>query len=246
MNYRAKQAIAVTIGVVVGVGMIILGLWQTSRYQASMEDVAQQRLAEPAVNLAEHVRPDGTVDDVFGRRAVASGEFVPELALHVGTEQPMRAVQGFQLEDGRYLAVVLGVSEGEAAPRLPTGVFELEGIFTSSDPAVRGQLPADAPAGSLTSLRLQALAQDWPTPLIAGYITLSEEHSAELGLMPAEAILPEQEGTAMHQGYALQWWVFAGAAIVFSVIVARGFAPAAARESEGRKRPSSPADAKTP
>ena len=45
------------------------------------------------------------------------------------------------------------------------------------------------------------------------------------GLEPAESKLPEVEGTAMHQGYALQWWVFAGAAVAFSIVVARGFTP---------------------
>src|SRR5690606_37538444 len=73
------------------------------------------------------------------------------------------------------------------------------------------------------SVRAQKLAQTLPSPLIAGYVTLSEAESAAQGLGPAAAELPESEGTAMHQGYALQWWVFAGASIAFSIFLARNF-----------------------
>ncbi len=224
MSVRTKQVLAVTIGVAVGLGMIVLGLWQTSRYQESIEDVASQRLAEPPVMLAESVRDDGTVEDIYGRRVSVSGHFLPDVSLHVGTGQPMRYVGAFRQDDGRHVAVVLG--EG-TSPIQPAGISEaptqLVGVFTSSDPTIPGSVPADAPEGSLTSLRLQNLVQSWPQPLVAGYVTLLPEGAADYGLDAAHVVLPEQEGSGMHQGYALQWWVFAGAAVVFSAIVARGF-----------------------
>lgn len=224
MSVRTKQFLAVSIGVLVGVAMILLGIWQTNRYQASMEDVAAQRLAEPPVVLADNVHPDGTIEDVYGRRVTLSGRFLPDVSVHVGTGQPMRYVHAFQLDDDRHVAVVLG--EG-TSPVSPTGISDaptqLVGIFTASDPAVTGTVPVEAPEGSMASLRLQNLVQSWPQPLVAGYVTLLPEDSVQYGLAPAQVVLPEQEGSGMHQGYALQWWVFAGAAVAFSGIVARGF-----------------------
>lgn len=225
MRVRTKQFLAVSVGLIVGGVMILLGLWQGARYQASIEDVAGQRAQEPAVALAEHVHADGNIDDIYGRQVTAQGTMVPDLNLLVGTEYPMRYVNAFQLDDGRYLAVVLGEVPSGAGPILDWigRSHEITGVFTSGDPALEGSVPEDAPDGSMTSLRLQQLAQRWPDPLIAGYITLNAADSEANGLLPAEAVLPEQEGSGMHRGYALQWWVFAGAAVVFGVIVARGF-----------------------
>lgn len=224
MGVRAKQFLTVAIGVVVALVMISLGVWQTSRYQASMEDVATQRLAEPPVVLADNVNADGSIEDIYGRRVTLSGSFLPEVSVHVGTSQPMRYATAFQLDDGRHVAVVLGVGTSPVSPNgISAAPTELVGVFTSSDPAVTGTVPDDAPDGSIASLRLQGLVQSWPQPLVSGYVTVLPEDSTGYGLEPALVVLPEQEGTGMHQGYALQWWVFAGAAVVFSVIVARGF-----------------------
>ena len=54
----------------------------------------------------------------------------------------------------------------------------------------------------------------------------------EGGLFPAEVVLPEGEGSAVHQGYAMQWWVFAGAAIAFAIFTARGMDPARRKKRE--------------
>ena len=77
----------------------------------------------------------------------------------------------------------------------------------------------------MPSLRLQGLVQKWPQPMIAGYVTLDDAGAARFGLGPATAELPEAQGTSMHQGYALQWWVFAAAAVAFSIVIARGLKP---------------------
>ena len=90
MSVRTKQVLAVTIGVAVGLGMIVLGLWQTSRYQESIEDVASQRLAEPPVMLAESVRDDGTVEDIYGRLLAYVYVEDPEGAWRIG---PHRVTQ---------------------------------------------------------------------------------------------------------------------------------------------------------
>ena len=61
--------------------------------------------------------------------------------------------------------------------------------------------------------------------MIPGYVTLNADGAQRFDLAPAKAELPEVEGSYMHQGYALQWWVFAAAAIAFSIVVARGLRP---------------------
>ena len=131
-------------------------------------------------------------------------------------------VTAFRLVDGRVVAVVRGhVAEGSQPAGAPSGTQKIRGVFLASDHA------SHRPNGAV---RLQALAQTWPNPLISGYITLDAEGAAKQGLEPAKAQLPEQKGTSMHQGYALQWWVFAVAAIAFGVFLSRQF------QVEERKR----------
>lgn len=214
MSLRLKQVLTVTVGVLVAAVMLLLGLWQMSRFQLSMQDVAVERRAMEPVQLAEHVHPDGSIDDIYGRRVLAEGEYRPEYEVVVGSTEA-RVATAFRLADGRHVAVVRGELDGvTAAPAPPAGVTSIEGIFTASDH------DTDRPQGSV---RLQQLAQTWPSPLVGGYVTLTDGQSAAQGLAPAEAELPESEGTAMHQGYALQWWVFAFASIAFSIFLARNF-----------------------
>lgn len=224
MNLRAKQAITVTIGVIVAGVMLLLGLWQMSSFQRSIVDVAAERAAEPSLSLADSVSSDGTIQDIYGRRVQFSGQIVPGKELLVGTQWPMRVAVPFEMADGRIVPLVLGLTD------IPVVISELspmdvEGIFTAGDQDEDTQVPADAPDGSTPTLRLQELVQQWPQPMIAGYVTLIPDQAAAFGLEAATAELPEVQGTAMHQGYALQWWVFAGAAIAFSIVVARGFKP---------------------
>lgn len=224
MSLRLKQTIVVLVGVLVAVVMLALGLWQMAQFQRSTLDVATQRAAMEAVPLAENVRPDGTVEDIYGRYATATGHFLPEHQALIGVGSPLRVATAFELEDGRSVAVVRGsVEAGSTVPPPPAEEQQLTGVFLAGDgPAAAGV----EPLGDLATLRLQQLAQDWPSGLVGGYLTLSEEDSAAQGLGPAEVVLPEGQGSAMHQGYALQWWVFAGAAIAFSIFIARGLDPA--------------------
>ena len=224
MNLRAKQAISVTIGVIVAGVMLLLGLWQMSSFQRSMVDVAAERAAEPSLSLADSVSSDGTIQDIYGRRVQFSGQIVPGRELYVGTHWPLRVAVPFEMTDGRVVPLVLGLADAPVVLPNP-GQMDVEGIFTAGDRAEDVPAPGDAPKGSVPSLRLQELVQEWPQPMVAGYVTLNAEQAAGFGLEAAKAELPEVHGTAMHQGYALQWWVFAGAAVAFSIVVARGFKP---------------------
>ncbi|MHA6513431.1 SURF1 family protein [Tessaracoccus sp. Z1128] len=220
MGVKAKQVIAVAGGLVVAVMMLLLGLWQMSSYQESTRDVSAERAAQEAVPLAESVAANGEIEDVYGRQVTLSGAYTDHEVL-VGQSWPLRVATAFRMDDGRYVAVVRGaVGQGFDPADAPIGPQNLVGVFLSSD------LPADSvPAGAdFGSLRIQAMAQSWPSPLIGGYVTLSAPDSAMEGLSPAPLVLPTAEGSATHRGYALQWWVFAAGAVAFGFYVARGFA----------------------
>ncbi len=221
MSLRAKQATAIAVSVVVAIVMLVLGLWQMHRFELSVEQIAAERAAQQPVELAPAVHADGSVDDVYGRTVTASGTYVPDVEEVVGSTKA-RVVTALRLDDGRVLAVVRGgVGPGERPAPPPEGPQHIRGVFLASDSA------AERPNGSV---RLQALAQTWPGPLISGYVTLDEQASAQQGLAPARVQLPDQKGTAMHKGYALQWWVFAVASIAFGVFLSRQF------QVEERKR----------
>lgn len=226
MTLRAKQATAIAVSALVAAVMIMLGLWQMHRFQLSVEHIAAERAAQAPVELAPAVHADGSVDDIYGRTVTASGMYLPEVQQVVGTTEA-RVVTAFQLDDERVLAVVRGgVGEGVEPAPPPAGRQNIQGVFLASDHT------AERPNGTV---RLQALAQTWPGPLISGYVTLDEQASARQGLAPARVQLPDQKGTAMHKGYALQWWVFAVASIAFGIFLARQFAQQE-RQAKARKR----------
>ncbi|MDF1487412.1 SURF1 family protein [Tessaracoccus caeni] len=224
MSLRLKQALTILIGIVLAVVMLGLGLWQMAQFQRSALDVATQRAEMEQVDLAGNIRPDGVVEDIYGRYATASGSYLPEYEVLVGNEAPLRVVTAFRLSDDRTVAVVRGsVSPGDPIPEPPAGPQDIVGVFLASDSPAE---PGVEPLGDLSTVRLQQLAQEWPAGLVGGYLTLSGDDSAAQGLGTAEVVLPEGEGSATHRGYAMQWWVFAGAAIAFSIFIARGMDPA--------------------
>lgn len=224
MNLRLRQVITIVVGVLLAGVMLLLGLWQMSSFQRSVSDIASERAAAPPLPLAQNIHDDGTIEDIYGRQVQFSGQVVPGHDLLVGSEWPMRVVVPFEMSDGDVVALILGLSDHPVAVT-DAAPLDATGIFTAGDQAGDLTPPPDAPEGSMATLRLQELVQQWPQPMIAGYVTLNEEGAARFGLTPATAELPEVPGSTMHQGYALQWWVFAAASIIFSIIVARGFKP---------------------
>lgn len=222
MKLRTKQALAIVAGCVVAIAMMLLGLWQMDSYEESTRDVSAERAAEQPVSLAASVAEDGAIDDIYGHRVTLSGQFVPAYQVLVGESDPLRVATAFQLDDERYVVVVRGtVSPGVEPTAPPAGEQALEGIFLAPDKPGEGSASVSA---DLPTLRVQQLAQEWPSPLIGGYVTLSADDSAAQGLGTAPLELPEREGSATHRGYALQWWVFAAGAVAFGAYAARGFA----------------------
>lgn len=224
MSTRTKQALAILVGVVIAIVMMLLGLWQMSSYEESTRDTSAERAAEAPTSLAAAVSEDGVVEDIYGKRVTFSGQYLPEHQVTVGMESPLRVLTGFEMEDGRYIAVVRGAIDStgieQGVPTAPVGPQDVEGIFLAPDlPAT----DARADEADLATVRIQELAQAWPSPLIAGYVTLPGAESEAQGLTEAALVLPSLEGSPTHRGYALQWWVFAAGAIAFGVYTAAQF-----------------------
>ncbi|MDO5677526.1 MAG: SURF1 family protein [Propionibacteriaceae bacterium] len=220
MSTRMKQALAILAGVVIAVVMMLLGLWQMSSYEASTRDTSAERAAEAPTSLAQSVSDDGVVQDIYGKRVTFEGSYLPGHQVTVGEKDPLRVLTAFEMIDGRYIAVVRGAltsSDVELGiPAAPSGPQSVTGIFLAPDmPATSSPQVAD-----LATVRVQELAQAWPSPLIAGYVTLSAEDSRAQGLDEAFLVLPAMEGSPTHRGYALQWWVFAAGAIAFGAYTA--------------------------
>lgn len=214
MGLRLKQTLAVAASLIVAGVMVALGLWQMASYEQSTRDVSAERAAQPAVSLADSVDEAGRVDDIYGRQVTAAGEYQDEQVL-VGSDAPLRVVTGFRMADGRYVAVVRGaVDDPSDVSPPPSGTVELKGIFLAADPPGEENAAADA---SMPTVRLQALAQEWPYPLVGGYVTVPDAEAEAAGMRPAELVLPEAEGSATHRGYALQWWVFAAGAVAIGL-----------------------------
>lgn len=218
MGLRAKQAVALLAGVVLAGVMVVLGLWQQASYEESTRDVSAERAAMDPVPLADSVAEDGSITDIYGMPVTVSGEYLDAQPVLVGPDLPVRVVSPLRMDDGRVLAVVRGISAVTVADVPPTGHQEFVGIFLAPDMAV----DQVHPGADIGSVRIQSIAQEWPSPVIAGYVTLSEADSAAQNLGPAPLVLPEAEGSATHRGYALQWWVFAAGMIAFGIYAAHG------------------------
>jgi cytochrome oxidase assembly protein ShyY1 len=137
--------------------------------------------------------------------------------LVIGVDGMQRVVTAFLLDDGRVVAVARGV--GGASSKAPDGPVTQTGVFLPTE----SQTDHAVPTGAYGSVRLQALAQIWPQPLVSGYLTLDAAEASQQGLAAAPVVLPTLQGKERNAGYALQWWAFAAFALVMSVIIARNY-----------------------
>ncbi|WP_203567507.1 SURF1 family protein [Aestuariimicrobium ganziense] len=223
MSVRFKRVAVVSAGTIVCLAMMVLGLWQMDVFRNQGRQSAEEITKLPPVPLVEHLN-DTDASTVFGRQVTLTGSFIPDEQFHAGEAYPLRVVTAFKLDSGQVVAVVRGqrglsdeVTPAASGPVTVTGV-----LLPSENDRARGGIPAqDLPGDTIAKIRLAHVAQYWPGPLVNGYVTLSEADAKSQGLQPAPVVLPELEGRARNGGYALQWWVFAAAALAFSIVVAR-------------------------
>lgn len=209
--------VIIAVGVVLAGVMGWLGLWQAQVFTNQGRSAAAAITEGPVVTLDASVTGDA-IGGLWGHTVSVSGQYLPDQqVLVVAEDGTRRLLTAFQLADGRVVAIVRGV--GDASQKPPTGVMTQTGVFLPTE----AQADHAVPAGAYGSVRLQALAQVWPQPVVSGYLTLDPTEASSQGLAPAPVVLPVLEGKVRNAGYALQWWMFAAFALVMSVVIARNY-----------------------
>jgi cytochrome oxidase assembly protein ShyY1 len=222
LRSRLIQSLIIVIGLLGAGVMVLLGIWQLDVYQSQGVAVARARAAEQPVPLLRAAPAGSPVPDGYGRSVTFSGRYVPELQLLVPVaSRPgvYRVLSGLRQRDGSVVPVIRGEVDGTTAPPPPGGVVDHSGVLLPSEPEQPGRFPS----GQIGSVRVAALAQTWPGPLVAGYVTLSAADAAEEGLAAAPVTLPEEGGRLRNAAYALQWWVFAVFALAMAARMARDY-----------------------
>jgi len=215
-----RQTAVIVVALALSAVMVLLGLWQLDVFHAQGRSAAEQRAASPPVPLGSVAQAGAAVVDGYGRPVRATGRYLAGVQLLVplaGKAGGYRVVSALQLADGDVLPVVRGVVPTPDLPALPRGAETETGVLLPSEEAPSGDLPA----GQLSSVRIPTLAQQWPGPLVSGFVTLSAADAAAQGLAAAPLELPEASGRLRNGAYALQWWVFAAFTLVLAVRVAR-------------------------
>jgi surfeit locus 1 family protein len=214
---RLGQVLIAAAGAALAGLMVVLGFWQLDVYHRSGAAAAARRAAEPAVELSQVARAGSAVRDGYGRTVRFSGTYEPGLQVLLPIpDRPgaSRVLAAVRQADGSLLPVVRGIAAGDPlAP--PAGPVTETGILLPTE-------DADSPTtGQPTTVQLPVLAQQWPRPLIDGFVTLSATDATQQGLQPAVVALPEGYGRLRNAAYAVQWWVFAAFTLLMAVRMAR-------------------------
>jgi surfeit locus 1 family protein len=217
---RLKQGLVIALGIILAAVMAGLGFWQLNVYHRSGEAAAERRAEAPPVPLSSVTRPGAPATEGFGRSVSLEGSYDPALQLLIPAEngRQFRVLTGLRLADGSVVAVVRGVVSAPTAPPPPSGQVQQVGVLL---PTEEHLARSDLPNGQIASVRLPTLAQQWPGPLIDGFVTLSGADSANQGLAPAELQLRESPGRLRNGAYIGQWWLFAAFALFMAFRMAR-------------------------
>ena len=221
MSTRIRQALVIALGIGLAGVLVALGFWQLEVYHHQGAAAAAERAAAPPIPLSSVARPAGSAFEGYGRSVVFDGTYDPDLQLLVpaddGTGQ-FRVLTGLRQADGSLVAVVRGVASSPTAPPPPSGLVHQVGVLLPTEE----HLPeTDLPSGQIASVRLPTLAQQWPGPLIDGFVTLSSADAVSQGLAAAPVQLPEARGGFRNVAYVGQWWLFAAFTLFMAFRMAR-------------------------
>lgn len=206
-----------------------LGYWQLDRWH--------QRRAANAVVTANARRPPVPVDTLLSpgtpldrgmqwRRVTATGQYD---AIHelLARDRPADGRLGYHVltplvtPSGSALLVDRGwVPFGATAtsapdvPPPPPGRVTVTGrIRASEPPGARGSRSDRAPAGQVIRIDLATIGGQLPYPLYGGWVELTAQRPAASGPLPQPPPPPEVSD-GPHLAYAVQWFLFAGIAVV--------------------------------
>ena len=219
--------------VVVGViAMVNLGFWQLRRleerrdFNAEVEaaydaaPVALDRLVDPAWRADESGVVAVDVSGIVWRPVTVSGIYEESASLRVvNRSQYGRAgdnlVAPLRLDDGRVVLVNRGfVPLGIDDPALPGPRVEVLGRLRPSEErgAVGARDPSEGTLTEVQRLDLVRLSRQF-SDLLPVYLELISSSPAEADDLPQPVVRPDlSEGS--HLSYAVQWFIFAGAAVI--------------------------------
>jgi len=230
---RLRALLVVLLGLGLAAGMVTAGVWQLRVYQRQGAESAARRAAEPPVPLTEAAPVGAPIRDGYGRTVTFRGtyEAAHQVLVPVADRTDAhRVVTLLRQDDGSAVAVVRGIvtvaSRRGRPPLTPSDAkapSPPEGLQTQSGILLPSEEPVASPGrpSELDGVRVPLLAQQWPGPLVEGFVTLSAAEASAQGLEPAAVALPEGRGRLRNGAYAMQWWLFAGFTLVMAVRIAR-------------------------
>ena len=217
---RLRALLVVLLGIGLAAGMVTAGMWQLRVYERQGVEAAARRAAEPPVPLTEVAPVGAPVRDGYGRTVTFHGSYEAAHQVLVPVTDrtdAYRVVTLLRQDDGSAVAVVRGVvAESSATPPPPDGPQTQSGILLPSEEAAAPGEPEE-----MGAIRVPQLAQQWPGPLVEGFVTLAPAEASAQDLEPAVVALPEGRGRLRNGAYALQWWMFAAFTVVMSIRIAR-------------------------
>jgi surfeit locus 1 family protein len=237
---RFKQALVIALGIALATVMVVLGLWQLEVYHRQGAAAAARRASAPPLALSSVAQPGGSAMNGYGRSVAFEGTYDPALQLLVpaadGSGQ-FRVLSGLRQADGSVVAVVRGIVSEPTAPPPPSNPVQQVGVLL---PTEEHAPDTDLPSGQIASVRLPALAQHWPGPLIDGFVTLSSSDATSQGLAAAPLQLPESPGRIRNGAYVGQWWLFAAFTLFMAFRMARDIGLRDAEVDSGGSEATSP------
>lgn len=219
----AKQGAVILLGLVLAAAMLVLGWWQLQVYQESGDQATQERLNQPALDLAVSAPAGSDAGESFGRTVQMTGTYDSTRQFLVPSPTDpgsYRVITAFVQDNGTAVAVSRGVLRGspDSVPAPPTGHLTQEGVLMPSE--ATDERPVGP--GELSSVRISVLAQEWPWPLVSGFVTLSDADTTA-GLEYQAPTMPREGGALRNGAYAVQWWVFAAFAVGLGLKMAHDF-----------------------
>ncbi len=217
---RFKQALVIALGIGLAAVMVVLGFWQLQVYHRQGAAAAARQASAPPIPLSSVARPGAPANEGYGRPVAFEGSYDPALQLLVPAEDgaSFRVLTALRQADGSVVAVVRGVVPEPNAPPPPTDPVQQVGVLLPTEEHVP---ETDLPSGQIASVRLPALAQQWPGPMIDGFVTLSSADAASQGLVAAPLQLPDAPGRVRNVAYVGQWWLFAAFVLFMAFRMAR-------------------------
>lgn len=210
-----------------------LGSWQLGvARDRGAQQAARTVRAQPAVPVDLVLRPQqGFTPAADSRQVSATGSY--DASRHVLVSDRMQrgragwwVVTALRTDGGAWLPVVRGwvADPGEVSAlgsSVPSGPVSLTGVLQPDDPPA-GAGGTELVPGQLSELDAAELVNRWGAPIYNGYLVLRAEQlrseQPAAGVQQPERVPPPSlapQGIAWRNAaYALQWWVFAGFALV--------------------------------